>query len=250
LVLASGQTGESVASDFELAAGLNAAGRWVHMVVTNRGDIVEGVLYDVTERRRAELAARERAETDPLTGLRSRAGAEVAIGRMLLQALAAGSGVGLLFLDLDGFKAVNDQHGHAAGDQVLIECARRLRALVHDADDIVARLGGDEFVLALPLRSRREHELSALAEALLQSVGHPIDIGGGATVQLGASIGVAIAPLHGRDRDVLTRAADKAMYAVKRNGKAGWAVAGEPPHGGASASQAGSSVQSQASVGV
>jgi diguanylate cyclase (GGDEF)-like protein len=123
---------------------------------------------------------------------------------------------GLLFVDLDGFKGVNDGHGHAAGDEVLREVARRLGAGVRPGD-VVCRLGGDEFVVLVePVHS--EHDLLELASRLIAAVSEPIGVGR-ARVTIGASVGVAVSRDGGTDADVLFAEADTAAYRAKASGR-------------------------------
>ncbi|MEV6301834.1 GGDEF domain-containing protein [Actinoplanes sp. NPDC051861] len=159
---------------------------------------------------RDALAARlhTMAFTDSLTGLANRA--------MFLDELDAalrGSGdVGVLLIDLDDFKPVNDRFGHAAGDAVLVETATRLRAVVQDSD-VVARLGGDEFaVLARP-------GSTASAARIVRALEAPCRIPGGTDVRIRASVGLAVSPAGSVAADALLRAADEAMYEVKHGGK-------------------------------
>lgn len=139
------------------------------------------------------------------------------------QALAAaqrhGNKLALCFIDLDGFKQVNDQHGHEAGDHLLIEIARRLVAGVRQIDT-VARLGGDEFVLLL-CGIERSQDIEDMLSRLLQSVTQPVAYGA-AQLQVGMSIGVALYPDHGDGPNRLLELADQAMYLAKRQGKNRW----------------------------
>jgi diguanylate cyclase (GGDEF)-like protein len=164
---------------------------------------------DVTEQRRAEADLRERAATDLLTGLRNRAALFEALRDALTRPDAPGCG--LLFADLDGFKAANDSHGHHVGDLVLVEVAARLRG-VTGADDVVARLGGDEFVVLCPgVDAARLQELAARVEAALS---RPVD-GPHGPIAVGVSVGTALAP-RGTDPDEVVRAADRQMYLAKQ----------------------------------
>jgi diguanylate cyclase (GGDEF)-like protein len=123
---------------------------------------------------------------------------------------------GLLFVDLDGFKAVNDGHGHAAGDEVLREVARRLSAAVRPGD-VVCRLGGDEFVVLVE-QVDDEHGLLELANRLIATVSEPIAVGR-TRVRIGASIGVAVSRDGGTDADALFAEADTAAYRAKARGR-------------------------------
>jgi diguanylate cyclase (GGDEF)-like protein len=126
----------------------------------------------------------------------------------------------LLFLDLDGFKPVNDRLGHSAGDAVLIEIGRRIAGCVN-ADDLVARLGGDEF--AVLMQESEPERATALAEAIVQSVARPLEVAH-EQVLLGVSIGIASGPAH--ELEGLLDLADGAMYQAKAEGGQGaWRVA-------------------------
>ncbi len=203
---------------------------WVHVLLSPlAGDdghpLVEGVLYDVTQRRKEEQRVRHQAQHDALTGLRNRAGLLAELDRAVAALQAGGKGgLTLLYLDLDGFKAVNDARGHEAGDQVLREIAARLSRAARRGSDSVARLGGDEFVLLLQADAG-EPWVRELAWRLTVQLAEPIALAdGGPPVQVGASVGLAGLPQHASDRDGLLRAADQAMYQVKHAGKNGVAT--------------------------
>lgn len=141
----------------------------------------------------------------------------------LRQSLASsqrhGNKLALCFIDLDGFKQINDSHGHEAGDHLLIECARRLVAGMRQVDT-VARLGGDEFVLLLPgIESKAQIE--EILGRLLQAVTQPVTYGS-EPLRVGMSIGIALYPDHADSRDRLIERADQAMYLAKRSGKNRW----------------------------
>ena len=164
---------------------------------------------DVTEQRRREAALRRRAETDSLTGLANRGALFEALELEL--AAEGGRGVALFFCDLDGLKQANDRYGHHAGDTVLVEVARRLRAATGQ-HDLVSRFGGDEFVVVVP--GLPEPEVAATARRLEVAVARPVVVAPTAAVEVGVSIGTATgAP--GEDPDDVVRAADRGMYRVK-----------------------------------
>jgi diguanylate cyclase (GGDEF)-like protein len=151
----------------------------------------------------ALAAAQRRASTDALTGLANRAGLAAELARRA----GRGEASAVLLLDLDGFKPVNDRHGHEAGDAVLVEVGRRLAGLT-PAGGFAARLGGDEFVLIVPLRAGQR-----LAEDVHRAVTRPVLVGG-QWVSVGASIGIAHAAPGSEASEVLHRA-DVAMYRAK-----------------------------------
>ena len=122
-----------------------------------------------------------------------------------------------MFLDLDGFKAVNDTLGHDVGDAVLIETAKRLRKLVRETDT-VARIGGDEFVIILA-SMKAPFDVSRVAQDVLSTLNQPFENVDSDTTPIGASIGIALSPLDAIDADTLLRKADETMYGVKRQGK-------------------------------
>lgn len=229
--------GETVAGDLELRQQGDQR-RWVHCLVSvqarpedaGRVQMVEGVIYDVTDRRAAERAVRHRAEHDSLTGLKSREASLELLDAMTAEAVALQQPLSVLYVDLDGFKTVNDTHGHHAGDEVLVACASRLKVAVR-REDMVGRLGGDEFVVALKGVGPQDAVLGRLAAGLLDLLRRPIRLQSGAEVQVGCSIGIACTQMHGRERIDLTRAADAAMYEVKRTGKNAFAVAMREPRG-------------------
>lgn len=149
--------------------------------------------------------------TDALTGAANRAG----LARRAAVALEAGEPFALMLLDLDGFKAVNDTHGHAAGDAVLVALVQRLRTLLREGD-LVARLGGDEFVVLLAGAPPRA-ALADKARAMARVVAVPLAFEG-RSLSVGLSVGIASHPGDGRSLESLLRAADTAMYASKRRG--------------------------------
>lgn len=173
-------------------------------------------ILDITERRTFQEELERRATTDPLTSLADR-GVLNERTRQALSALSRAEGrVGLLLLDLDNFKPINDTHGHLAGDAVLVEVAQRLLANAR-GQDLAARFGGDEFAILL-VGASGHNGLLALAQRILAAIRLPIVLPSGISVQLTASIGVAVsdhpdcytASLYGR--------ADQALYAVKAVG--------------------------------
>jgi len=137
------------------------------------------------------------------------------LGKAMNRAERAETEMGLLFIDLDGFKAVNDTLGHEAGDLVLKEVAVRLRDCVRKPDT-VARLGGDEFIVIIEHQNTKNAKI--VGERIVNSLKLPIDTPEG-TANIGASIGIAFFPGDGKTEDELLKAADTAMYKVKKNTK-------------------------------
>lgn len=178
------------------------------------------IIRDITERRKAEERIRQLAYHDALTELPNRTLYRDRLAQALALASREQRKVGLLLLDLDGFKPINDMHGHHAGDRVLREVAIRLLALVRESDT-VARLGGDEFSIVLSSITDR-----AGAEETARRVNAVIDqpyVLAEARVSLGVSVGIAVFPDDGSDADKLGRIADERMYETKARRKAAWA---------------------------
>jgi diguanylate cyclase (GGDEF)-like protein/PAS domain S-box-containing protein len=171
-----------------------------------------GVAREIGDLRRAEQELQHHAFHDPLTGLANRRRLEQALRHALEQAEDSDGQVALLYLDLDGFKQVNDRGGHEAGDRVLREVAQRLRAGLRQAD-LVARVGGDEFVLLLP--GCGAGHADRVASKLRQNLRAPFPACDG-VMQLEASIGIACFPDDGRTPGDLLARADAAMYATRR----------------------------------
>jgi len=176
------------------------------------------IIEDISERRRAEARVLYMARHDPLTGLSNRSRLMTGLSDSLaaLASRPAGATVTVLYLDLDGFKTVNDSLGHAAGDALLKLMADRLTQAA-GAGDIVARLGGDEFAVVQP--DGTLEGAADLAQRLVMALGEPQDLGLERGVRSGVSIGIAQAPDHGMDADALLARADMALYAAKAAGK-------------------------------
>jgi diguanylate cyclase (GGDEF)-like protein/PAS domain S-box-containing protein len=178
---------------------------------------VIATVHDITERKRHTERLEQIAQHDSLTGLPNR----LLLGDRLQQAIAQctrkGTRIAVCYVDLDGFKEVNDQLGHQAGDQVLIEVATRMTSSVRGGDT-VARLGGDEFVILLAGLANDEECRQAL-DRLLVTCSAPYVVGGNAHAGVSASIGVTVFPSDNADPDMLIRHADLAMYAAKQAGK-------------------------------
>ncbi len=173
-----------------------------------------GIAQDITPQRREQDRLTELSQRDPLTGLLNRSGFERVIERQIAD--GRGATLGLLYIDLDSFKPVNDLHGHATGDRLLQFVARRLGGLVRPAD-AVARLGGDEFVVLLSSVGSTAN-CQAIADKVVASIGTPFDVDG-LRLRIGASVGMAFGIEPGGDGNQLIRRADAALYRAKASGR-------------------------------
>ncbi|WP_306607182.1 EAL domain-containing protein [Azonexus sp.] len=176
-------------------------------------------MRDISERKKAEDELTRRATHDTLTGLPNRALIRERLANALQRSKRTGLSVALLFIDLDGFKLINDTHGHEAGDLLLKTVAARLIEQVRPGDT-VARLAGDEFVV-LCEQVEQPTTMSVLAERINDSLRHPVEFCA-LPLFVTASIGVAIGSGSTHTADDLLRYADTAMYAVKEKGRDGW----------------------------
>jgi diguanylate cyclase (GGDEF)-like protein/PAS domain S-box-containing protein len=172
-----------------------------------------GVAHEVTELRRAERELEYRASHDALTGLPNRHRLQHELQYALQHATRTGNGLAVLYLDLDGFKYINDQYGHEVGDRLLREVAQRLHKGLRQGD-LMARVGGDEFVALLP-GCEDVHAALTVADGLRASLKLPCNLPEG-EFHLDASIGIACFPHNGSDPDTLLAYADRAMYEAKR----------------------------------
>ena len=179
-----------------------------------------GIMEDITERKRAEQDMQFLALHDTLTGLPNRTLFTDRLQQAVRTASRDAGGFGLLVMDMDRFKSVNDSLGHPSGDLLLQQTAVRLRSVLRQSDT-VARLGGDEFGV-LPFGVPDVQGSIATAQKILSARDAPFTLGG-ATVDMGMSVGIAQYPEHGQDAETLMRRADVAMYAAKRSGS-GYAV--------------------------
>ena len=189
----------------------------VSAVYDDRGSLTCYVLQveDVTARRDLEARLAHEAAHDSLTGLPNRKRLLDELDAALARSRRSGRAVAMLFVDLDGFKSVNDTFGHAAGDELLGEVARRLRHAVREID-LPARFGGDEFAVVCTDIGSADDAIE-IAKRVRHSLGEPF-MAEGEPVVIGASIGVAVAT-HGSDRATLMRQADEAAYAAKLAGR-------------------------------
>lgn len=187
-----------------------------------RGPEMYCVDVDLTERKKAEQVIWFQANYDLLTGLANRHLFMDRLAQQVLKSERSGEAFALLFMDLDGFKRVNDTHGHHHGDQLLIEAARRMQMCVRKTDTL-ARLGGDEFTLIVTNHIDSE-SLVRIAGFINREVAAPYMLDE-IEAQIAVSIGIAVFPIHGRSVDALMRSADKAMYEAKQSGRNSFAFA-------------------------
>lgn len=199
---------------------LGIAGLWTGLVLF-------GLYRETVRLIRAGIAAeqtiRQLSLHDPLTGLANRRFLQESEKRLIAGARRAGKQMAVLAVDLDDFKAVNDAHGHAGGDTVLVAAAERMRGLLREAD-VIARFGGDEFVIVLgqvdDAAAARE-----VANRLVERVSQPVPLAGGGSARVGASVGIAMCCTATETLHDLLRKADEALYAAKRDGKNTYRVA-------------------------
>ncbi len=175
---------------------------------------IKDLSREIEARRRAEAEALKLARHDPLTGLPNRRFFTEQLDALLVS--ATGSSTAVLMLDLDGFKNINDMHGHVAGDQALIQFTERVSGVLR-ASTVFARLGGDEFGIILP-RIGSLDDPTSLSRRIIGAVARPFTIGNN-TTSIGVCIGIAIAPDNGNGQDELVRRADLALYRAKAQGR-------------------------------
>lgn len=174
------------------------------------------IRFDISEKRQLLHSLQWRVGHDVLTGLPNRAFLSDLLDQALMFSRQENIPLAVCMLDLDGFKAVNDGYGHASGDQLLVEVAKRLRDIVR-GEDVVARLAGDEFVLVLRY-VRDLSELRAALNRVLGALSAPYSVQGN-TLNVFASIGVTLFPHDDEDAETLLRHADQAMYVAKQSGR-------------------------------
>lgn len=185
---------------------------------------------DITAMKEQQRQLEHVAHYDSLTHLPNRSLFADRLQQGMLQSLRREQTLALVFIDLDGFKAVNDQHGHDAGDTLLATLAQRMRGALRDGDTL-ARIGGDEFV-AILVDLRYPDDCHPVLQRLLQAASSPVQAAG-ATLQVSASAGVAFYPQHALDAELLTQLADQAMYLAKQDGRNCYRIhAGKPEDSG------------------
>ncbi|MDP9184098.1 MAG: EAL domain-containing protein, partial [Actinomycetota bacterium] len=200
---------------------------WVVVDVERDRRVFQGVVFDITERKRAESEIAFLAQHDRLTGLPNRGWFEELLEMAISRARRHDLGVGVLFLDLDNFKLVNDSLGHHAGDELLVLLAERLRLCTRDTD-LVARQGGDEFLMLIADLDREtsgslEVEMSVpemIAQRIKEALREPFELAGTAFYASG-SVGISVFPQDALDADALLKNADAAMYRAKKGNPGG-----------------------------
>ncbi len=213
---------ERVVTGFEARARRHdGQGVWVSISargvfgVGDRLERMEGLVVDISALKQAEAELARLVVTDPLTGIANRIGMTHELERMLGQAARTGCQIGLLFVDLDGFKPINDQYGHHTGDQLLQQVAQRFSDRLRNSD-LAARVGGDEFAILL-WDVQGPEAVAKVGEELAMAMAVPFECDEAACA-VGASMGGSLYPMHGSNASELLRAADNAMYEAKRTG--------------------------------
>ena len=191
---------------------------------------VNGIARDITDRKVAEQVLEYMATHDSLTGLPNRTLFSDRLRHALARAKRSEKMIAVLFIDLDGFKSVNDAFGHEIGDQVLKLVSDKLRRCIRSSDT-VARMSGDEFILVIENLSKQEDALS-IASKILGTISAPLMVSN-QHITITASIGLSLYPVDGEDELNLLQKADAAMYQVKNNAKNGFRLFSLPlesPH--------------------
>jgi diguanylate cyclase (GGDEF)-like protein/PAS domain S-box-containing protein len=199
---------------------IQTASRLVMRDAEGRAKYLIVVIDDVTERRKIDQRIAFLAHHDALTGLANRTALTQKIEEAAARQRRRGEPFSVLLLDLDRFKQVNDTLGHPAGDTLLTEVAARLNGLLRETDAL-ARLGGDEFAVIQTGEANQREAAAALADRIIATLAKPFEIEGG-DINIGASIGIALAPEHDTRSDNLLKMADLALYRAKSGGRNGF----------------------------
>jgi diguanylate cyclase (GGDEF)-like protein len=200
----------------EIPLGSRSNMRWALRRIVRVGNSLSVTLQDISARKANEDALYRSANEDLLTGLPNRHWMSHAFHEALAKAGHEGRALPLLSIDLDEFKQVNDAHGHAVGDMVLQQAARRIKALLRP-DDVLVRFGGDEFTVLLA-EDQSDAHVSSVAQRIIDALVRPFSVGD-QLHSVGASIGISVFPRDGREPVSLLRHADIAMYWAKEDGK-------------------------------
>ena len=201
----------------ELASlGLEGGPRWLHIRISRPNDDLAITLRDITDLKSHVAELERRGNEDALTGLPNRHWLNAFLPQAVQQAATARRMLALLFIDLDGFKAVNDTMGHHAGDEILRNAAQRLKDATRPQDYVV-RIGGDEFLVILE-RIGHAFDAAQVADRILDAFRSVFKVNQGMHT-VGASIGISLYPIDGTDANTLLNNADIAMYSVKSDGK-------------------------------
>ncbi|HSW12204.1 MAG TPA: diguanylate cyclase [Solimonas sp.] len=231
LIRQSLDSGELREADLQLKDAAGGPDKWIEISLTPVDqDMLQGVINDITGRKRTEMAAQHLATRDTLTGLLNRRGFDQALSAARARRLRdPGLEIALLLIDLDFFKQVNDRHGHEAGDTVLRRVAAVLEQAVRRTDH-VGRFGGDEFAIVL-IGVDEPARAGQIAEAIIAALREPIPIGEDLQAQIGASIGITFAGGDSDSSAAMLRRADEAMYAAKQAGRSQARLAPAPEPG-------------------
>jgi diguanylate cyclase (GGDEF)-like protein/PAS domain S-box-containing protein len=202
------KSGEALAELVTISAVLDTHGRVQNYVI---------LLVDITPMKTYQKQLENLAHFDALTMLPNRLLLADRLHQAMRQSQRRKQSLAVVFLDLDGFKAVNDQYGHGTGDELLVIVSQRMKAALRDGDTL-ARIGGDEFVAVL-VDLDLAADAEPVLERLLQAAADPVALGGEAGIQVSASMGIAIYPRDGSHADLLLRRADQSMYQAKQAGR-------------------------------
>ena len=193
---------------------------WKNAIIYSHGkdkEYVVSMAIDITKQKQSEDKLKLRAYTDQLTGLNNRHIFYMKFAQAIKQAKRHNRKLATLFIDLDGFKSINDSYGHEAGDLVLKVVSQRIKDNCRETD-ITARLGGDEFAILLD-DAKNEDVIKKVAQNLLKAIIKPIELDQDKLIAIGASIGISLYPEHGNQAEKLLKVADLAMYEVKQGSK-------------------------------